>query len=278
MPPSPPNPLARDRHALYEAAVQGVEYDLDFFERVWRTTRGGRFRTLREDFSGTAQLACAWAARRPGNRASALDLDPEVLAWARQRRLPRLGPAARRVRLLRRDVRSVTRPAVQVVAALNYSFWTFRTRDDLRRYFRAARRSLSRRGLLFLAMYGGTGAMDRLQERRRVAPWPDPDGLLLPVFTYVWEQAEFNPVDHHLRCHIHFRLPGGRTLRRAFTYDWRMWTLPEVREALDEAGFRASEVYVEGWDDRHQRPDDTYRRRRRFENQTTWLGYVVWIV
>lgn len=272
-----PSPLARDRHALYEAAVQGVEYDLDFFERVWRTTHGGRFHTLREDFCGTAQLACAWAVRRPENRAWGLDLDPEVLAWARARRLPRLGAVARRVRLLRRDVRAATRPPVQVIAALNYSFWTFHTRVELRRYLCAARRSLRRDGLLFLAMFGGTEAMDTLVETRRVAPWPDPDGRFLPAFTYVWEQASFNPVDHRLLCHIHFRFRRGRELRRAFTYDWRMWTLPEVRELLAEAGFRGSEVYVEGWDERHDRPDETYRRRRRFENQTSWLGCVVGI-
>jgi hypothetical protein len=43
-----PSPFARDRFALYEAAVQGVEYDLDFFERAWRSLRGGRFQSLRK--------------------------------------------------------------------------------------------------------------------------------------------------------------------------------------------------------------------------------------
>ncbi len=276
MPPRS-SPLARDRFALYEAAVQGVEYDLDFFERVWRSLRGGRFRDLREDFCGTAQLACAWAARRRGNRSWALDLDPRVLDWARAQHLARLGSAARRVTLLERDVRTVTRPAVQVVTALNFSFWTFPARADLRRYFRAARRSLRDDGLFFLSMFGGTAAMARLVETRRVDAPTAPDGGRLPRFTYVWEQAEFNPVDHHLRCYIHFRFADGREMRRAFTYRWRLWTLPEVREVLAESGFRASQVYVEGWDRKHDRPDQILRRRRRFENQEGWLGVVVGI-
>ncbi len=274
-PPARRSPLARDPHALYEAAVQGPDYDLEVFEQVWRGLRGGRFRTLREDFCGTAQLACAWAARRPGHRAIALDHDPRVLEWARAQHLARLGGAARRVRLLRRDVRGVTRPAVDVVAALNFSWWVFRERAELRRYFRAARRSLGRRGLFILNAFGGTQAMDRLVETRRVAPSTGPDGLRIPGFTYVWEQADFNPVDHRLRCHIHFRFPGGREMRRAFSYDWRLWTLPETREVLAEAGFRSSAVYVEGWDERRGEPDDVWRRRERFENQYGWLAYVV---
>src|SRR5439155_18387412 len=40
-------PLARDRHALYEAAVQAVDQDLDFFERAYRRVRGRSFLRLR---------------------------------------------------------------------------------------------------------------------------------------------------------------------------------------------------------------------------------------
>jgi cyclopropane fatty-acyl-phospholipid synthase-like methyltransferase len=275
--PTAISPLARDRLALYEASVQGVEYDLDFFERVWRATRGGRFRTLREDFCGTAQLACAWVRRRPLHRAWGVDLDAGVLAWAKEQHLVRMRGASRRVALLRRDVRTVSRPPVDVVVALNFSYWTFKERADLRRYFRAVQRSLGPRGLFFLNLFGGTAAMDRLVETRRIAPSTGPDGLRLPGFTYVWEQARFNPVDHHLLCHIHFHFAGGTQMRRAFTYDWRLWTLPEVRELLAEAGFRSSEVYVEGWDHHRHQPEDDYRRRRRFENQLGWLAFVVGI-
>ena len=274
-PPARRSPLARDRYALYEASVQGPGYDLDVFERVWRTVRGGRFRTLREDFCGTAQLACAWAERRPANRALGIDLDARVLEWARAQHVARMGRAAPRVRLLRRDVRTVTRPVVDVVAALNFSWWVLKERAELRRYFRAVRRSLRPRGLFFMHLFGGTQALDRLVETRRVAPSTGPDGLRIPGFTYVWEQAAFNPVDHRLLSHIHFRFPGKDEMRRAFSYDWRMWTLPEAREVLAEAGFRSSAVYVEGWDHHRHAPDDVFRRRERFANQYGWLAYVV---
>src|SRR2546423_6308758 len=63
-----------DRHVLYEAAVQDIEFDLSFFQRVYRQLRGRPLRLLREDFCGTARLACEWVRRRPSRRAWAVDL------------------------------------------------------------------------------------------------------------------------------------------------------------------------------------------------------------
>jgi len=76
-------------------------------------------------------------------------------------------------------------------------------------------------------------------------------------------------------CYIHFRLRDGARIERAFTYDWRLWTLPEVRDALEEAGFRDSVAYVEGWDEKRDRPDEVFRPRKRFPNQESWLAVAV---
>lgn len=271
------SPLARDPHALYEASVQSADYDLDFFERVYRRHHGHTFRRFREDFCGTAMLSCAWALRRPGNGSWGVDMDRATLAWARREHLARMRDAARRVTLVRADVRSVTRPRVDLVTAMNFSYWVFKRREDLREYFRTARRSLTKGGLLVVNIYGGTGAMEPLEEKRKIAASQGPDGLRIPAFTYIWEQASFNPVDHHLTCHIHFQLGDGTKLRRAFSYDWRMWMLPEVQEVMREAGFPATEVYVEGWNHKKHEPDEVYRLRTRFDNQEGWLAFVVGI-
>jgi len=57
-------PIVHDRHLLYTAAVQSVDVDLDFFQRIFRRKRGRPIRTLREDFCGTAALACGMSSRR----------------------------------------------------------------------------------------------------------------------------------------------------------------------------------------------------------------------
>ena len=64
-------------------------------------------------------------------------------------------------------------------------------------------------------------------------------------------------------------------LRKAFTYDWRLWTLPEIQELLREAGFASTEVYVDGWDEETEEGDGIYRRRTVLENQAAWVAYVV---
>jgi len=95
------------------------------------------------------------------------------------------------------------------------------------------------------------------------------DGSRLPAFRYTWEQERFNPVTNDLFCSIHFEVPGHRAMRRAFTYDWRLWSLPEVRELLEEAGFRSSRVYADVGDS-----NGVYRLRKSFENQRGWLALV----
>ena len=227
-------------------------------EWLYRRVRGSAPARLREDFCGTAALACRWAARGPSRRAWGVDLHGVTLAWARRHRLPHLGDAAGRLTLVHGDARRVRGPRVDVVAALNYSYWVFHRREQLRAYFRTARRSLARSGLLILDAFGGTGAAQALVESRHVPASRGPAGERIPPFRYTWEQADFNPVEHRMRCHIHFRLRDGRELRRAFSYDWRLWTLPEIRELLAEAGFRASRVYLQDWDDDAHRALGTY--------------------
>lgn len=266
--------LSHDRHALYEAAVQGVDWDLDFLERVYRRHTGRAAVTFREDFCGTAALSGAWVARGPKHVALGFDLDREVLAWARKHRLPWLHEAARRVTLRRADVRTVTRPRVDLACALNFSYWVFKRRAELLAYFRAVRRSLAPDGLLVVNAFGGTDAERPLVETTRKPASNACDGSPLPPFTFVWEHASLNPVTREIVCHIHFRFRGGRTMRNAFTYDWRMWTLPEIQEAMLEAGFHHTEVWAEGWNDRAGEADGRLRVRRSLDNEDSWVVYV----
>ncbi len=266
------------RHDLYEASVQSVDADIDFFERVYRRKRGERFTTFREDFCGTAVLSCEFVRRRKENHAWGIDNHRSTLDWGRKHRLSVLGDKASRVHLIESDVLAVTEPKVDVVAALNFSFSIFKERELLRRYFRTVRRSLRPDGIFFLDTLGGPETMGEIEDKRKISPTKIFTGEKIPAFTYIWEQAEFNPVNHDLLCYIHFKLGGGVKIRRAFKYDWRLWTLPELQEVMLEAGFASTEVYVEGWDDDEDDSDGVFRRRVRFENQEAWVAYVVGIV
>ena len=94
-------------------------------------------------------------------------------------------------------------------------------------------------------------------------------------FTYLWEQASFNPVTSEMVCHIHFRFPDGSKMRRAFSYEWRLWTLPEIRELLAEAGFSRSAVYWEGTDDDTGEGDGEFTASEKGEADPAWVVYIV---
>jgi hypothetical protein len=256
-----------DPHRLYQAAVQNVKVEIDFVDSAFTSLRRRKARRLREDFCGTGNTSCEWVRRRRTSTAVGLDLNPDVLEWGLRQNVSRLPPAARRrVSLIRADVRAPPRAAtgVDVVLAMNFSYFVFKTRGDLRRYFRRVRRDLVRDGVLMLDFYGGYEAFKVQRERR------DIDGR----FTYIWDQAEFNPVTGDIRCFIHFAFPDGSRLRRAFQYDWRAWTLPEVRELLAEAGFRRSIVYCEG-DDGEGGGDGNFEPAEECPADASFIAYIV---
>ncbi len=263
-----------DRYALYQAAVQNPALEVALFEQFYREAYGARARplTLREDFCGTAYLATTWAASHPRRRAVGIDLDPEPLAWGEAHNLACAGPSVlQRVRLLQGDVREVVSAPAHIVCALNFSYCLFRRREDLLAYLRHARRMVDpRRGLLVLDLLGGTATWDVAEDVRELEDVPA---------LYIWEQETFDVLSHRMRAHIHFEFLDGSRLDRAFTYDWRLWTLPELTDLLHEAGFREvrhyNEVFVEGEDEEYLEPTGEYERVTEMDNQEAWVVYIV---
>lgn len=254
-----------DRHRLYQLSVQEPEADLAFFNRVFRKRYDRRPVTLREDFCGTGYLSCAWVQDHRDKRAVGIDLDPDPLAWGQQHNVARLDEDQhRRLRFVQGNVLEVARDKADIVAALNFSYFCFKTRAELGAYFRAAYRNLARHGLFILDIEGGPDTQEKSSEPRRVQD-----------FTYVWKQESFDPISHHSTCSISFRFRDGSALRRAFVYDWRIWTIPEIRELLAEAGFQRSEVYWEGTETDSNEGNGIFTHRERVENCDAWVSYLV---
>jgi SAM-dependent methyltransferase len=260
-------PLARgaDRYDLYQRAVQAPEFDVHLLRRFYAEALPGREPlVMREDFCAAASLSCGWVRSRLPREAHGVDLDPEPLEWGRTHNLAALRPAWReRVHLHQGDVREVRTPPADVVNALNFSFCVFKTRADLLGYFRSAYRNLKREGILVLDLFGG---YEVLQERRDTA-------VRHGSFSHVWEQHSFDPLTHFGTYFLHFRFRDGSEMKRAFRYDWRLWTIPELRELLAEAGFARSLVY---WEDATADGEGSgrYRVRERGEPDAAWIVYI----
>jgi hypothetical protein len=232
-----------DRHRLYELSVQCAESEIDFVDDTFKRLRGHRAKLLREDFCGTANVCCEWVKRRGSNQAIGIDLDPEVLEWGRKHHINALNPAqAKRIDLLEKNVLKAKTTPPDIISAMNFSYWLFKERKTLKRYFKRVQQQLAEGGILFMDAYGGYDSFRDIIEEREI----EAEGLR---FSYIWEQEKYEPISGSLICHIHFDFPDGSRMERAFSYDWRLWTLAEIRELLEEAGFSRVTFYWQGFDE-----------------------------
>lgn len=254
-----------DKYALYQLSVQSPEADVRFLAHVYQRERGRPARHLREDFSGTALLASHWIRRGRDFTAEAFDIDPEPLEWGRRHNLAPLGGQASRALLHQADVRATSHRAPDIRCAQNFSYWALRTRAQMPEYFTAAYEDLDAEGIFVLDAHGGPESLEQRQEETRIA-----EG-----FTYVRDRAYFSPVTHDARLFIHFHFPDGSRMQRAFRYEWRVWSIPEIRDILTEAGFGRVDCYWEGTAADGEGGNGVFRKTRYGTNDLSWIAYPV---
>ncbi len=246
-----------DRHVLYEKSVQCTESAIEIIDLIYESAKKTKPLRLREDFCGTAKLCVDWAHSRADRFAQGVDLDAPTLKWARANNLAPLSKEEKsRVLLTRSDVMDCTDGNFDVIAAFNFSYWVFHERETIKRYFKRAKECVKKGGLFLLDIYGGPDSQFVMEEE---ADHGD--------YTYVWDQDYMDPINNHIVCHIHFRFPDGSEMNKAFTYDWRLWSLPELRDILYEVGFKKVETW---WDCE----DDEIRLRKETENLISWVAYI----
>ncbi len=254
-----------DKYVLYEKAVQNVDFEVYMMERFYKKYRNKKPSFLKEDFCGTFSLCCEWVKRSKDYRALGVDLDPKALAWGRKNNLKRLEPEEQdRIELKQANVLEVIRPRVDIIAAFNFSYWIFMSRERMVNYFSTAYKALDKEGILMLDAFGGSAGEEEGQEER------DCDG-----FQYVWEHSYFHPVTRDMGCKIHFRFRDGTKMQNAFVYRWRLWTPPEISEMLKAAGFQQIDWYFEGTDEKTGEGNGKFRKSSKGENAQTWIAYVL---
>lgn len=224
-------PAPLDRHDLYELCVQSPGDLVGMISGI----HGGSPRVLGEDFAGTAALSHLWVASHPRRHAIAIDLDAESLA--------RHGGHAR-ITTIRRDVHRVPLASLDPCDAVfvgNFSIGYIHERHDLVRYLKRCARRLKRRGVFICDTYGGSSTFTtgHVQREHRT-----PDGRRV---LYTWEQREADPITGLVTNAMHFQVDrdGDIELRiaDAFIYNWRIWSIPELTDAMLEAGFQDVEIY-----------------------------------
>ncbi|MGE0435231.1 MAG: pentapeptide repeat-containing protein [Planctomycetota bacterium] len=258
--------LAARQHplALYQRAVQSVPQMLDVVSRLYSEHAGKPLHHLREDFAAAGAYAISWARRDEANHGYGVELDPLTIAWGLTHNAADFDRAARkRIHMIEGNVLDPHQPKVEAICAFNSSWCVFKDDETLQRYFNVVHESLEPSGLFILDVFGGPAL-------ERAGSWPTEH----PAFTYHWQHESFDPATRSLRAHMHFAFPDGSKLEKAFTYDWRVWTLEEVESKLKAAGFDevARYAFERGPGNRET---ETFARVTDPPNPAAWSVYVV---
>ena len=253
-----------NKYRFYENAVQAHENDIEFVNDEYKKIYRRRPKTLREDFGGTAALACDWVKQSKNHNAWAIDLDPEPIKYGINNHYAKLSDTEKkRMKYVEGNVLDNYSFKTDIVVAFNFSYFIFKKRNELLSYFKKVKKGLNKDGAFFIDLFGGTDSYEPIEEET------EHDN-----FSYYWDCESFNPITHESLYYIHFKTPDGIKHKKVFTYDWRMWTLMELREILDDAGFSKTLAYWEG-DDDDGSGDGNFYTTEEAENCESWVTYLV---
>ncbi len=232
--PQPRTQQRLDRFALYELCVQSPRHVVGLL----RAVHGRDPKILAEDFSGTAAVSREWIANVKGGHAIAVDHDADALRRAGKRS---------RLKVIRGDVFTAVDPRrdrADVIFVGNFSIGEIHHRPRLVEYLTRSRARLQPRGVFVCDTYGGESAF-RVGGVQRIHPGPPSSRG--PRIRYTWEQRKADPTTGMVENAMHFRVDrDGEIVQEetdAFVYRWRLWSVPELRDAMSEAGFKKTEVY-----------------------------------
>ncbi len=238
-----------------------------FYRKTYKKLRNKDPQVFREDFCGTHQLCCEWVKLDKSFLAIGNDIDAEPIQYGQEHNYGPLNPQQKaRVTIANKNVLSPPLQRADISVAVNFSYLIFKERDVLKRYFANCARALNPGGIHILDLFGGSECMGPLEEETEYTD---------QKYSYFWDQDTYNPINSHAMFYIHFKRKGEPKRERVFTYDWRLWSIAELRDLCKDAGFRKTTVYWEGTDKKTEEGDGQFRPTEQGEACEGWIAYIV---
>ena len=253
-----------DKYFYYKKSVQNPKQDIKFFKKAYAQFYKKKPRVFREDFCGTFYVAYQWVKERPQNQAIAIDSDKEPIEYGKRHHLSKLNSSQKaRLKVLNKNVLDSPLPKADIISVGNFSYFVFKQRDLMLKYFKNIKKSLFPQGLFIIDMVGGPDCEDISEEK-----------VEHKDFNYYWDQVSFDPIHKTARFYIHFKRKGEKKQKKAFVYDWRLWSLPELRDILKSAGFSKTHVF---WEQSDKKGEGTgvFKKTEKGEICGTWIAYLV---
>lgn len=256
-------PLHFDKYFYYKKSVQSPKEDIRFFKKTYYHYFKKNPKIFREDFCGTFYVAYHWVKNHSQNKAIAIDQDKEPIKYGKKHHLSKLSDSQKsRLKIIKQNVLNKNLPKAEIITVSNFSYFIFKDRANLLKYFKNIKKSLFKKGLFIIDVMGGSDCENLSEEK-----------VEHKGFNYYWEQDHFDPIDNTARFHIHFKKKAGKK-QKAFTYNWRIWSLPELKDTLESAGFSKVHVYWEQ-SDKSGEGNGVFKKSKKGEICDTWIAYLV---
>lgn len=254
-----------EKYRLYELSVQNPGNDIRFINREFKKKFKKVPLTLREDFCGTGIMAMEWSRQSSAHFSYGIDLDPAPLEFGNKFRMIHLKDDVKsRVNLIEGNVLAKYKFKTDVIVAFNFSYFLFKERDLLVKYFKNVKSHLKKDGAFFIDLFGGS-------EARKVQV----ESAIHPGHIYYWDCAKYNPLTGEVLYHIHFKdKKTKKTYKKVFTYDWRMWDAKELLDVLADAGFKHTQIYWEGVD-KNGDGNGVFYETQKATNCESWVTYIM---
>ncbi|MCB0392427.1 MAG: class I SAM-dependent methyltransferase [Bdellovibrionales bacterium] len=253
-----------DKYHYYLRSVQSPAADVVFLRDTYKEIRKKPAKTLCEDFCGTFSISCEWTKLDKQHHAIGVDLDPEPLAYGKAHHLSQLNEEqTKRMKIIEGNVLDESLPKADIVSASNFSYYIFKQRQQLLDYFKNAKKRCKKDGLFIIDSFGGPDCMEAIEEETDYGD-----------FKYFWDEDHFDPVTNYAQFYIHFKRKGEKKREKVFSYDWRMWSIPELRDLMLDAGFKNVHIYWEG-EDENGEGNGEFKRVTEGEEVRAWVAYLV---
>lgn len=197
-----------------------------------------------------------------------MDIDKDQLLWGKESNVDVDPGTSERVKLICKNVLELDDTGKDTgrsdaICAFNFSICYLHDRQDLIKYFKICRGTLKPEGLFFCDIFGGETAVKADVRKRELS-----NGV-----KYEFVQEDFCPITNRARFKMSFKFPDGSKLKEAFSYHFRIWTIPEIRDALKEAGFSKTVVWFH--DESDDAEEDSYKPMEETYQRESWHAFVV---
>ncbi len=252
-----------DKYFYYKNSVQSPKEDIRFFKSVYKDFFKKKPRIFREDFCGSFYVSFHWVKDHPQNQAIVIDSDKDPLEYGKKNHLSQLNSSQKsRLKIVNKNVLRPHLPSAELITVSNFSYFTLKKRESLVQYFKNIKKALFRPGLFLIDAVGGPDCHGLSEEK-----------VEHDDFNYYWEQSTFDPISHYAQFYIHFKRKGERKQKKAFSYQWRIWSLPELQDALRSAGFSKIHIYWEQTD-KNGEGSGQFKKSKKGDICDTWIAYL----